>query len=623
MANQLYTPIGCNDIRLFSIQDGQRDEQLRLKLSVFQPRRCPLYVALSYVWGGEPAKHEIIVNGEPFAIRPNLYRLLVQLRESQPNTLFWTDAISINQRDESEKAEQVGRMGQVYSDASHTIAWVFSSGAVVEGVQAANEFVQTLADFLTSPRWQGRSGAGLLSLMSGQEDLTEQERAALKFLIRVFLVPAYWGRRWVVQELVLSKAVTLMLGGVTIPLDAISRFLGSTGIPTPTSPGTLVPLMLVLPLLSGNPQNPEMHDLLKLQEAPVVRICEHRAEMRLPETDGRMTLMAVLKRYHTWECSSEGDIFYSLRGLTLEKEQLNVNYSTPFVELVTQALEIMAKSDKKHIGHLPMMAALLLRQTKLDRPALISKYLLKPSFSSLEITLPLRVRGYVSKLLTEACVEKEVGLDLVRHYFDTHEKAARKANRWYGERKGYYDLPADEQARKTFMDLARRGFWNDARTPEFWERQVRPDGDGLLEVESGSFWPKKREASWSDVSCPRFFAGQSASLLSSAFGTLFGPQIELVGIAEFPIEKGDEIWQFPGVDAAYIARATATGYRIISAARIGRLNDIDESQDPITSKDCNWSCLKVGSSVGRSRTMRPDIPFLLELSRCAAQDIFS
>src|SRR5437016_6155011 len=69
----------------------------------------PIYEALSYTWGSEPASTTIKINGRPFLVRENLYNALWHLRLSAPRAI-WVDAVCINQSDIPERNSQVSLM---------------------------------------------------------------------------------------------------------------------------------------------------------------------------------------------------------------------------------------------------------------------------------------------------------------------------------------------------------------------------------------------------------------------------------------------------------------------------------------------------------------------------------
>jgi hypothetical protein len=84
----------------------------------------PKFQALSYMWGDEHAKESIILDGCEFAVRKNLRDALGHLRKRARDTLFWIDALCINQRDMEERNTQLRMMSQIYFRASTVVIWL-------------------------------------------------------------------------------------------------------------------------------------------------------------------------------------------------------------------------------------------------------------------------------------------------------------------------------------------------------------------------------------------------------------------------------------------------------------------------------------------------------------------
>jgi thioesterase domain-containing protein len=69
------------------------------------------------------------IDGFMFHIRPNLFEALQAARsllEKKPEVsrLLWIDAICVNQEDIPERNAQVAKMGRIYRDANHVLAWL-------------------------------------------------------------------------------------------------------------------------------------------------------------------------------------------------------------------------------------------------------------------------------------------------------------------------------------------------------------------------------------------------------------------------------------------------------------------------------------------------------------------
>jgi hypothetical protein len=175
--------LGKQDIRLFAMQMDDKDT-ITGTLLAFERSKCPRYSALSYVCGQGTCDQEVYVNEGRLCVKPNLLAALKQFKscmiwkireiKGTPRGMLawmWVDAISINQADAAEKAEQIGEMHHVYREASRIAVCLghFGSGLGcvapilrwVEGIQypavsgrrrwTQFELVEQLRDFNVSP----------------------------------------------------------------------------------------------------------------------------------------------------------------------------------------------------------------------------------------------------------------------------------------------------------------------------------------------------------------------------------------------------------------------------------------------------------------------------------------
>lgn len=145
--------------------------------------RMPSYYALSYTWGTDPAREEIMLNGKLFNLSRTLYdfmSLFVTLvkvgREDGASAqddftdYLWIDQLCIDQGDHREKGQQVGKMASVYSGAEQVIIWL------------DRRFECPFDSMLDHP---------------------------------------YWERLWIVQEIVLAQHRTFFYGAHELSPDAV------------------------------------------------------------------------------------------------------------------------------------------------------------------------------------------------------------------------------------------------------------------------------------------------------------------------------------------------------------------------------------------------------------------
>lgn len=141
-----YSAIPPGHIRLIELlPSSSLDEAVSCKLHHVSLRDKPNFIALSYVWGEPGDIEEILLEEQHVDVPSSLKDLLCQLRhwcfpeyglpeESNSagcrimrlagTTLFWADAVCINQADIQEKAEQIPRMNNIYSSAVEVFAWL-------------------------------------------------------------------------------------------------------------------------------------------------------------------------------------------------------------------------------------------------------------------------------------------------------------------------------------------------------------------------------------------------------------------------------------------------------------------------------------------------------------------
>jgi hypothetical protein len=181
------------EIQLLNLLPGRRDHQLCLSFHIMTLYDSAFYTAASYMWGTASATREILLDGEPFLIRENLWKFLCELRarsavsqreaENRPDML-WLDAICINQDDIEERNQQVAMMEEIYPNAEEVAVWL---GSEADNSTLAMKAFETRE---TREQWS-----------------TEEGRAMLELFNRT-----YWRRVWIVQEFVLAQKLTINCG---------------------------------------------------------------------------------------------------------------------------------------------------------------------------------------------------------------------------------------------------------------------------------------------------------------------------------------------------------------------------------------------------------------------------
>ncbi|VUC27776.1 unnamed protein product [Clonostachys rosea] len=162
------------------------------------------YTALSYAWGDPGQTKAITVNGVRMQATMNLDNALRHIRKRRNQTILWVDAICINQKDDDEKSFQVGTlMRHIYEQAQCVVAWLGEPTPFDAKILAR--------------RAQATSGDSLGKLLEVINCIIERYDMAtgyswdLECFERMFRMP-WWGRVWVVQEVLLAKHLIFKYG---------------------------------------------------------------------------------------------------------------------------------------------------------------------------------------------------------------------------------------------------------------------------------------------------------------------------------------------------------------------------------------------------------------------------
>lgn len=260
-----------DEIRLIRLLPGAWTDDLQCELVYDTLSNVRPYHALSYVWGSSKKSRTISLDGNPFAVTINLESTLRHLRRPTENILLWIDALCINQENDSERTHQVNLMGSIYRSSKGVLVYlgdgigrssysknpkldrqappstIFFDDARDEphiqkfmqpnafqiSLRSTNSksdrrmrktidvfsFIRTLAsvEHLVDISW----------LTAGNDD-SEVEEALLHLfenLRRLMHAPftPWWGRIWVVQEVILPPQITICCGTVSAPWSMFSR----------------------------------------------------------------------------------------------------------------------------------------------------------------------------------------------------------------------------------------------------------------------------------------------------------------------------------------------------------------------------------------------------------------
>lgn len=190
----------------------------------------PRYTALSYTWGDQNIKAEIILDGRQIQVTKNLelalrHLLMEQRRMGGDCKLFWVDAVCIDQRNEDERSHQVSQMGKIFNTAAETIIWLgpsskdsdlaFQSLSELSLASVAVQVCGSISSWSLFPFDEASCNPTTRAVLAELDkiliDLKGNGSAKLSAIISLYEKP--WFRRvWVIQERVLSRNCVVYCG---------------------------------------------------------------------------------------------------------------------------------------------------------------------------------------------------------------------------------------------------------------------------------------------------------------------------------------------------------------------------------------------------------------------------
>jgi hypothetical protein len=241
-------PDGLRSVRLVTLLAGLPNEipELECRIRHYALDQCPPYEALSYCWGDSKDRRPILCNGACFNVSANLWSALADLRLEARSRLLWIDAISINQDDLDEKAQQVSIMSLIYSQASRSVIWLGEA-------TADSPLAFSLCTDLTRDRLDEFKKRGLAldhrDIWGQHPPLRTRDQVSAAVALLRLLKRPWFERTWIVQELGLAAEAVVTCGKNEMDWDALYYgFLvaTSTGALPTDGQGTSVTRLIAL-----------------------------------------------------------------------------------------------------------------------------------------------------------------------------------------------------------------------------------------------------------------------------------------------------------------------------------------------------------------------------------------
>lgn len=178
------------------------------------------YHALSYVWGDSEPKRLIYLRDQrnewgSVLLRENLWLFLDHAwRRKMFDQLFWTDYLCLNQGSHEELSQQVPRMQAIYRNAELVVIWL----NLKENQQTVLRKLMSVRDRLMLVPEHQRSRLHFYE----QIKLAHRELSLSNFRNKFRAIEnPYWGRVWIVQEVVVAKKVCITTRDISTNLEEL------------------------------------------------------------------------------------------------------------------------------------------------------------------------------------------------------------------------------------------------------------------------------------------------------------------------------------------------------------------------------------------------------------------
>lgn len=188
-----YQPLEKDHIRILHLEpaiDSAAPLRFQLDHTHIQDA-ADRYEAISYCWGAPLFPHKVYdaFLGSFLSITDSLNGALRNFRHQTQARRLWADAVCICQSNDNEKSTQILLMGQIYKCASQVLVWLGEGDELAETALFA-----------------------CTRLSRGDTSKISTEGLPLSFLLDM----EYFGRRWIIQELVSNVDVRLFCGRVNM-----------------------------------------------------------------------------------------------------------------------------------------------------------------------------------------------------------------------------------------------------------------------------------------------------------------------------------------------------------------------------------------------------------------------
>ncbi len=579
-----YSPLVGNDtirlLRLETTTDPLGPDEIRAELVHVSLADNPSYEALSYTWGDAVFPERIVCPTGHIPITANLHTALRHLRGTgspdAPPRILWIDAVCINQQNVWEREKQVALMGKIYEQASQVAAWIGLADEHTVGVFA----------FLGDAAAASRSLGLEKSWLHGVTDKVPEERVApvkkglaarpeVQHLASVFGRP-WFQRRWIIQEVVLSKKTTMHCGFQAIDWDDMSvgvRFLTQIN---------------------------QVREAVGKSMHPVRTIIGQRNKgtgMTEP-LRGHTTFVSLLRAFVEFQCQDPRDIIYALLSIAENQKVavstvLRPNYQQPLAQVFENFARLFVRYESApEILDIFHYCGYRHATDPLDMPSWVPDWRVPIPFrvflGGTNVWEVFRAGKGIRHVVPYTQIPKAVlinGVFIEDIYAaiggypdDPSPPSAAQQLSNIGLSLSLSRLPAEYFSGESFDSAVGRSVVFDDRLPMGSGADGSGPHDGLLarlSPQARAYFSKVREEIAPRLHESRrpmaaYLAGAAEALHERALLLTKGG---LVGVGPRLTKPGDKIYIFAGAESPFVLRPTTNGLRIVGECYVHGMMD--------------------------------------------------
>ncbi|KAI8631317.1 heterokaryon incompatibility protein-domain-containing protein [Xylariaceae sp. FL1651] len=208
-------------IRLLEILPAVDPEtEIHCRLFIVKLDEAPPYAALSYNWGRSTVKPTISLEGHKISVLPSQHKLLstMRTRNEIDNPAIWVDYLCVYIKNIEELTAQTQIIGTIYSRAREVVV-----GLDIDDDEDTKG-AYLLADLASSVPRSAERDQCIMSARLVQAINNIECSQSWHYIFRIFN-KEWWGRAWVIQEVITSSKVVILYGSITFNFSLVEQVM--------------------------------------------------------------------------------------------------------------------------------------------------------------------------------------------------------------------------------------------------------------------------------------------------------------------------------------------------------------------------------------------------------------